>query len=975
MKKTIYRFLIFLLVYCFFFIIVYFLFNHYASEYYKNSNISRFRNLSLLLENSILLSELSDSLELKEVIATDLFYNEKLIIIKDRMPLLIIDNDNFFEYKELSGIVEEIFLSPLNSAISKQRYFNIYFIRYFKKVIINNNNYTIIILDPDDQINKVSSMSIRYSFFISAFIIFLVIGVYKLSNRTRVGKQPSVFRKEKAILSALSDDIHTNPFIIVTKTGIIETINPSALEILSTNKDSITGRYLFDFLKEKTEFDFKKFYDITFLDKKEIIISAPDNKKLYIEFFVRQTFIQSSKELIYLIILKNLTEQKQINEIIHKELSKSKALSKFSELLSSINDPEVITKYVIDNTKNLISYDSGTLLIADNNFLRCYYTNDPEIERVKDKFKLRIGEGLSGLVAETRQGMFLNNTTGSTIIATIPDTRDVQEKLLSVPLITKTKLLGVLTFSRIEGDDFTDDDLHLMELFASQVATVLDNASLMQRLSDSEKTYRSLINEAKAGIFILQTKMITFVNSTFSNLLDIAQEKLIGEQILTFIEESEQAKFASKLSKFLLNNKTDFQQLRMKRSDGSIITVELTLSLVHWENKLAIMGMVTDISEKISLYNQLMQTQKLESVGTLAGGIAHDFKNILAGILGASEMLMINAEKESKTYNYATMIKKSAERGSALAHRILNFSRKDNQLELFNLNDIISEVIEIVTHTFSKNIKLNSSLAPESLIFEGDAVKIQQCVLNIAVNARDAMEQGGTLTITSQKIPLSDIPDKLNPDHYNYYALINITDTGTGIDEEIQKKIFEPFFTTKSKEKGTGLGLSTTISILSEIHGLVDMKSKLGFGTTFSLYFPLSEKDIIHSKTSETIRSNSEGKRILLVDDEEIVLEVAKELLEEIGYEIIAVNNSVDALDMLERDSSFDIALLDRIMPFMDGIQLFDEIHKKYPKIKVIISSGLAEDKIIQDKRNQGLAGYITKPYRLEDIIKLLRSV
>ena len=843
----------------------------------------------------------------------------------------------------------------------------------YKKFSSNENLYFFCLFHNLESYNDNFTNFKTYLIAILSLIFVLCIAIIILGslaiNRRNVKSME--LEKEKTILDHISNNPLGSPYFILDRKGIITYASSSALKMLHFKKPQIINKSFISFIKNP------QLTQINELDNKQVILE--DKAKNPINVLVNVEKIISDS-LNYLLILKDITEQKHNREELNKELSKLQAMTKFSELLTNINDPKILTKSVLIETQKLVNFTHGTLLLLDNDkkYLKCYYTTSPDLKANQDKIKLNIGEGLSGVVAETKQGMYLNNPLSSSIASEVPGTDEVDEKLLSIPLISKSKLLGVLTFSRINGEDFTDEDLHLLEIISSQIATVLDNATLLQQLSNSEKTYRSLINEANVGIFIIQEDYINFVNKSFVKIMKTSKANLIDTNFLDLIAESDKKDFKIKLNKFIKTKNIDLQQIKLVRQDNSFVTVELSLSYVHWGKKPAIMGMATDITEKLSLYNQLLQTQKLESVGSLAGGIAHDFKNILAGILGASEMLLLHSKKSSKAYNYASMINKSAERGSALAKRILKFSRKDkDEIKLFDINEVVEEVIEIASHTFSKVIEIEKDLVDRPLAFSGDSVRIQQCILNIAVNARDAMEKEktGKLTIETEIIEESDLPNKFEAKTNSKYGLVKISDTGIGMDEKTQKKIFEPFFTTKGKEKGTGLGLSTTIKIIEELEGFIDVESELNVGTTFYLYFPLSEEELEQEEKTLSQQVNLEPRNILLVDDENIVLEIAKELLEEIGNTVISANSGKKALEILSENNDIELAIIDRLMPGMDGIELFHEMKKKFPEIKIIISSGLTEDSTIVKLKKEGLSGYITKPYRLEDLIKLLKKV
>ncbi|HOE91864.1 MAG TPA: ATP-binding protein, partial [Candidatus Cloacimonadota bacterium] len=378
---------------------------------------------------------------------------------------------------------------------------------------------------------------------------------------------------------------------------------------------------------------------------------------------------------------------------------------------------------------------------------------------------------------------------------------------------------------------------------------------------------------------------------------------------------------------------------------------------------------------------QLLQTQKLESVGVLATGIAHDFKNILAGITGAADMILMKEKENEGIQKFAQIIKTSADRGTQLSQRLLGYSRKvDSEKQIFNVNDMLNEIIEIVSYTFEKNIEIIKNLSNDILLFEGDPTKVQQCILNLCVNARDVMQKGGQLSIVSKLAFKSDLdPNRWKELQYEKYIKISIRDTGPGIPKDVIENIFDLFFTTKGKGKGTGLGLSITKRIIDEYNGKIIVESELNKGTTFQILLPAAKSEpAIEDKTiiiNETQITNVEPLHIVIVDDEEFVLEIAKELLQELGNTVYTAQSGAEALEIVKSHADIKLALIDRMMPKMDGVELFYKLKELKPDIKVVIASGFKNEEETKLLKNDGLSDYITKPYRIDEISRIISEV
>jgi len=377
------------------------------------------------------------------------------------------------------------------------------------------------------------------------------------------------------------------------------------------------------------------------------------------------------------------------------------------------------------------------------------------------------------------------------------------------------------------------------------------------------------------------------------------------------------------------------------------------------------------IRELKSTQEQLVQAQKMESLGTLAGGIAHDFNNLLSVILGYASLLKMKINRDSSLYNYANTIEEAAVKTSKLTQQLLTFSRRGtSQLETIDINQVIKDALHIVENTIAKTIHIESSLSPDLKNVEADTSQIEQVLLNMFINACDAMPDGGTLTISSENTPA------FNGSRHKEYVKISISDTGKGIPKEIQGRIFDPFFSTKEKGKGTGLGLSMAYGIIKNHKGHINVKSMPGEGSTFEIFLPISDKIkslVKHGSESKT----SKGKEtILLVEDEDAVRIMAKEALTQSGYAVLTASNGIEAIEQYKRHGDYiDLVILDMIMPEMNGIETYKQLKKLNPSLKIIISSGYSDKEqdlsIIQGE----IEGFLVKPYKVNELAQAVRNV
>ncbi|MCG8570120.1 MAG: response regulator, partial [Spirochaetes bacterium] len=402
-------------------------------------------------------------------------------------------------------------------------------------------------------------------------------------------------------------------------------------------------------------------------------------------------------------------------------------------------------------------------------------------------------------------------------------------------------------------------------------------------------------------------------------------------------------------------------------------------------------GFITDITESKIKDQQLLQAQKMESIGTLAGGIAHDFNNVLGGITGTLSILevklkLLPEEYQADLNHFINILKISSERAVDMVQQLLALSRKQElSLSSVDINLALKNVIKIGKSTFDKSIEIIFFPYEKKAIIEADATQIEQCFLNIAINASHAMtimrkpaeKQGGQLTIKIERI-LNDIHfRKKHPEaSYEEYWLIEVIDTGVGMDSDTIAKIFDPFYTTKSKGQGTGLGMLMVYNIIKQHHGFITIYSEVGLGTKICVYFPLQE--VI--KTTDLISSTDEIPRgegiILVIDDEEILRGIAKSILEECGYDVLVAKDGEEGIDIFRQNKKqIRAVLLDMVMPKKTGKEAFIKMKKIDPNVKVVLSSGFRQDERVKEVMNLGILEFVQKPYTLTRLAQVFDKI
>ncbi|MBW2980073.1 PAS domain S-box protein [Candidatus Woesearchaeota archaeon] len=410
-------------------------------------------------------------------------------------------------------------------------------------------------------------------------------------------------------------------------------------------------------------------------------------------------------------------------------------------------------------------------------------------------------------------------------------------------------------------------------------------------------------------------------------------------------------------------------EYRFRCKDDSYIWVQDSMSLLCDASgrPLEIVGYWADITEKKRLEEQLRHSQKMEAIGTLAGGVAHEFNNILTGVLGYASMLKSDSKPGDGVHEPADMIEKSAKRAARLAKQLLGFARKGKYRDApLDVREAIVEVTGLLTNTIPRNISITQNYRAECHTVKGDPDQLQQVFMNLAINARDAMPHGGELTFETRIAPQDEPYIKAHPGlDSEYYLCVSVSDTGDGIPETYRDRIFEPFFTTKGVGKGTGMGLAMAYGIIENHGGSLDVTSAEGEGTRFDVYLPVhGEVDLRRDEQSLDARVYGSG-RILIVDDEKIIRHFLSQSLENLGYNVVCVADGKQAIDYYgEHQDEVDLVLLDLTMPVMSGVDCFHELKRINPNVRALLSTGHSAEGVASEL---GLE-YLQKPYTVEDI-------
>lgn len=506
------------------------------------------------------------------------------------------------------------------------------------------------------------------------------------------------------------------------------------------------------------------------------------------------------------------------------------------------------------------------------------------------------------------------------------------------------------------------------------------NASLRER----EELARALVDSAADAVVLFGEGVITEANPTAEELFRSGPHHLTGRNPLDLVAETSDGMAAAtawnESITLALNGQTQHFPILMERCDGSIFEAEVGLARVNLPGSQRLLAVIRDVSERNQLERQLRQGQKLESLGQLAGGIAHDFNNMLAGIMGAAELLERQTELAERPRRLLGTILKTCERAAGLTRKLLSFARKGQpQRQPLDMHQVVHDTIGMLEASLDKRIHLNAELSADRSGLVGDPADLQNALLNLAFNARDAMPDGGQLTFATRVRDLgpAEEPGLITPLSPGLYLELTVSDTGSGIPLTVLPRIFEPFFTTKAVGKGTGLGLAAVYGTVLDHGGSLRVDSQEGKGTTFVLYLPIADEgSAITRAVPQLNRSGNQRGVVLLVDDEELVRSVALAFLEELGWEVIEAADGQQALDMYrDQQERIDIVLLDMEMPGRRGIELLREMKQMNPGVIAILCSGYVRDGSADQLIAEGFRAQLSKPYRIADLQRVLEEV
>ncbi len=531
--------------------------------------------------------------------------------------------------------------------------------------------------------------------------------------------------------------------------------------------------------------------------------------------------------------------------------------------------------------------------------------------------------------------------------------------------------------------------MHLEELVQERTAALLaanqklrDEIAVRERseraLRESEEKYRLLVENANDAIFIIQDDRVTFPNPKARQLSRQMNLAIDRQPFFDFVHPDDKTRVIDWYERRLKNREVESTcTFKLMDRFGKQHWIELNAVMIDWEKKVAALNFLKDITAQKELEIQFWQSQRMESIGTLAGGIAHDFNNLLMGIQGNTSVMLLDVDANHPLHENLKSIQRCVKSGANLTRQLLGFARGGKYVvKPTHMNEVIDRTAHIFARS-RREINIHRRCNKDTWMVNVDVGQIEQVLLNLYINAWQAMPSGGDLYLETDNIRLEEgygdtKPFRVKPGRY---VKVSVTDNGIGMDEKIQQRIFEPFFTTKAVGQGTGLGLASAYGIIKNHGGIITCYSKVGLGTTFNIYLPAyAQKGPQPAAAIQEALAGTET--ILLVDDEKVIIEVGRRMMESLGYVVVAAGSGSEALNLYrQRHEDIDLIILDMIMPHMGGKEVFNDIKRINPKAKVLLSSGYSLNAQALEIMAQGCAGFIQKPFDTVEFSRKIREV
>jgi PAS domain S-box-containing protein len=696
-------------------------------------------------------------------------------------------------------------------------------------------------------------------------------------------------------------------------------------------------------------------------------------------------------------------QRNRLEADLEKHLRAEEQIHRQNEYLQALHETTLglIKRLDVASVLQAIVTRSGRLVGTEHCYLYLVNSSDTELEMVYQSgvydsllhHPIKPGEGIAGRVWASGEPLKVDDY--SIWVGRIPDVdRDILHAMACVPLKVADQVIGVLGLAFIDqGVVFNNQQMALLAQFGELAALALENARLndesqrelavRKRVEEDLRKLSVAVEQNPASIVITDTSgTIEYVNPHFTALTGYDFDEVVGQNSSMLKTGETSSEEYREMWETILAGREWHGEFHNRKKDGDLYWEQAMIAPIR-DNCFEITHFIAikeDITERKQLEGQLRHSQKMDAVGQLAGGIAHDFNNILTAIVGYASIMQLKLPENSPLKKNAEQIAATAERGASLTQGLLAFSRKQTSNPVVvDLNEIIQRVHQLLLRLISEDIRLEINLVAQSLAIMADSGQLEQVLMNLSTNARDALPQGGSLVISTQSVIVdNDFVLTRGFGRPGNYALLTVTDSGEGMDSDTVKHIFEPFYTTKELGKGTGLGLSIVYGIIKKHGGYILCHSTVGFGTIFQIFLPLLDAAPAAAEeyVPEQVQEVQGGDCILLAEDNETTRMLGREILEEFGYSVIQAVDGKDALKKFrEHKARINLIILDVIMPKMNGREVYDAVQKISPNMPILFCSGYAKDVVVSQGGLEEGMNYLPKPFTPKELLMKIREV
>ncbi len=501
----------------------------------------------------------------------------------------------------------------------------------------------------------------------------------------------------------------------------------------------------------------------------------------------------------------------------------------------------------------------------------------------------------------------------------------------------------------------------------------------LKTLGESETRYDAITGIALDVVFEIDAEgRFTRLSPSFADVTGWEIENWMGHTFPAIIHPEDREQARNVFHRTLVGERVNLFELRIAhRSGGYIIAEFMVIRHQAKSGERSVLGVGRDITERKRLESQSRQSQKMESLGALAGGIAHDFNNLIGIISGYCELAVESIGDDHPARPYLSQIDTAGQRAAALVQQILSIARKARvSLEPLALNQAVLDIFKLLHETFPRTVELSQDLESGLPDIIGDTSQINQILMNLCVNARDSMPSGGRLVIKTRSLTAAELPGSIPNAKHERYVCMSVSDTGTGMTEDVRKSMFDPFFSTKETAQGSGLGLAVVQGIIRNHGAHIRVDSEPGHGTTFEIYFPACSRESEETGTTQEVPETAEGTELLLlVEDESSISEMTQKALRNNGYKVVSARDGAEGLDLYKRHRvEIALVLLDLGLPKMDGIAVLERIRQTDPEMHVILSSGFLDPDQEKSLANDRFVCFLPKPYELREMLKTIRE-